>query len=159
MATAFWLCSSIKSCTIGMQQPQHVPTDSVSCSPFMQLTPAASAVLICVSLTSWQIQTYIWSLLFMVVGCHPKSDIKRNRQQLSVFDDYNNNNCSHLQIFFAFGLLCAWLITYDAFMMDWHVLIEQFMDNNHNGIYTNRLLMGKMSLQIRPKMRALTIYN
>ena len=28
-----------------------------------------------------------------------------------------------------------------------------------NGIYTNRLLMGKMSLQIRPKMRALTIYN
>lgn len=45
------------------------------------------------------------------------------------------------------------------FMMDWHVLIEQFMDNNHNGIYTNRLLMGKMSLQIRPKMRAPTIDN
>ncbi len=44
-------------------------------------------------------------------------------------------------------------------MIDWHVLIEQFMDNNSNGIYTNRLLMGKMSLQIRPKMRALTIDN
>ncbi len=93
----------------------------------------------------------------MVVGCHPKSDIKRNRQQLSVFDDYNNNNCSHLQMFFDFladlTMICQRMM---FFMMDWHVLIEQFMDNNSNGIYTNHLLMGKMSLQIRPKMRALT---